>query len=118
MPLFLDVKKKFSAKPIQPFIQAAAGINFTSADSKDAQLYHRYAGDGHFDNGFFAKGGGGLIFSTNKKWKIALSAGYTYKTVSYTYKLPANEDPWFWQYQLVNDKYHFNRWYMGVGIMW
>lgn len=116
VPLFADVKKKFTSKAIQPFIQAAMGFNFTSAGSSDAKLFYNYA-SGHFSNGFFAKGGGGLMFRAQKKWKFTLSAGYTYKTTSYTYKRFTG-NPWAGQMQPVKDMYHYNRWYAGAGILW
>ncbi len=117
IPLFVDVKRKFSNKAVAPFVQAAAGINFTSSNSKDAKMIYQYATGGHFGNGFFAKVGGGLIFRAQKKLKISLSAGYSYKTSSYKYQ-PFTGTPWEWQIVPVKDVYHFNRWYFGAGIMW
>jgi hypothetical protein len=117
LPLFIDVKRRFNGNQIQPFIQAAAGVNFTSPNSSDAKSYSRYAGDGNFSNGFFAKGGGGFIFRAQKQWNFSLSAGYTYKTTSYIYT-PFTGTPWVWQLQPVKDIYHFNRWYVSVGILW
>src|SRR5690349_4838732 len=55
VPLFVDVKRKFSNKALQPYIQAATGINFTSPNSTDAKSLKEYAGGGHFENGFFLK---------------------------------------------------------------
>ena len=117
VPLFADVKRRFGTKAVQPFVQAAAGINFTSPGSSDAKLFSIYSGDGHFTNGFFAKGGGGLLFRAQKKWKLSLSAGYSYKTASYTYKAFTG-NPWVGQMQPLKDMYHYNRWYIGVGILW
>ncbi|TKK68828.1 hypothetical protein FC093_09025 [Ilyomonas limi] len=116
LPLFVDVKRKFSDKKIQPFIQAAAGINFTNTRSSDAKEWYQYAG-GHFNNGFFAKGGCGLLLRAQKQLKFALSAGYSYKTTSFTYA-PFTGTPWAWQMQPLKDIYHYNRWYIGVGILW
>jgi len=117
VPLFVDVKRRFSGKQVQSFIHAAAGVNFTSPNSNYAKSYFKYAGDGQFNTGFFAKGGGGLIFRAQKQWKISLSAGYSYKTSSYIYK-PFNGTPWEWQLQPVKDIFHYNRWYIGTGILW
>jgi hypothetical protein len=116
VPVFVDVKRKFGNKSLQPFVQAAAGINFTSSKSKDAKYWYQYA-DGKFKDGLFAKVGGGLVFNAQKKVKLSLSAGYTYKTTAYKY-VPYNVTPWYWQVQPVKDVYRFNRWYIGAGIMW
>ena len=117
VPLFVDVKRKFTAHKMQPFIEAAAGINFTGNNSNDAQWYHLYAGDGKFDNGFFAKGSGGIILRAQKKWQFAISAGYSYKTTTYNYK-PFTGTPWVGQIQPLKDIFHYNRWYLGVGVLW
>jgi hypothetical protein len=117
IPLFVDVKRRFSNKAIVPFVQASAGINFTSSNSTDAKMIYQYAGGGHFNNSFFGKAGGGLIFREQKKLKVSLSAGYSYKASTYKYQA-FNGTPWVWQVVPVKDMYHFNRWYIGAGIMW
>ena len=117
IPLFLDVKRSFSNKAVEPFVEASAGINFTSSNSTDAKLIYQYVQGGHFDNGFFAKAGGGFIFRAQKKLRITILVGYSYKTSSYKYQ-PFTGTPWIWQVVPVKDVYHFNRWYLGAGIMW
>jgi hypothetical protein len=116
VPLFIDAKRKFGNRAVEPFIQAAAGINITSPNSTDAKILYQYAG-GDFNTGFFAKTGGGLIFGAQKNPKVLLSAGYSYKTSSYKYQ-PFTGTPWMMQVVPVKNVYHCNRWYIGVGIMW
>jgi hypothetical protein len=117
MPLFVDVKRKFTSKNTQPFIEAGAGINFTNSNSSAAKDQYNYAyGSGKFDNSFFARGGGGILFRAKKKINFSLSAGYQYKTASYTYTPFIN--PFVGQTQPIKDIYHFNRWYVGAGIVW
>src|SRR5947208_3326946 len=55
IPLFVDVKRIFSNKAVGNFVQTAAGINFTSSNSKDVKLIYQYTQGGYLDNGFFAK---------------------------------------------------------------
>jgi hypothetical protein len=117
IPLFIDVKMKFNEKAVQPFIQAASGFNFTSPESRNAKLLYQYTEGGHFENGFFIKGGGGVFFKAQKKLKISLSAGYSYKTSTYKYQ-DFNGTPWILQIVPVKDVYHFNRWYLGVDVVW
>lgn len=117
VPVFIDVKRTFSNNKIQPFLQAATGINFTNVHSEDAKSYLKYAGDGHFDKGLFIKGGGGLLFRAQKRIKYSLAVGYTYKTTAFTYT-PITGNPWTWQMEPIKDIFHYNRWYAGVGIWW
>lgn len=117
IPLFIDVKRRFGNRAVQPFVQAAAGYNFTSNKSTHAKMIYIYNGVGNFKPGLFAKGGGGLLFRAQKKLKIAVSAGYSYKTATYHYQ-PYVGTPWSWQIVPVKDVYHFNRWYLGAGIVW
>lgn len=117
IPLFADVKKRFNGRGVQPFLHASAGVNFTNAASSNAKFVTEYNGEGKFNSGFFAKGGGGFIFRAEKRWQLSLSAGYSYKTSSYHYK-PFAGTPWLWQIQPVKDIYHFNCWYVETGILW
>ena len=117
VPLFVDAKKIFSHKQMQPYVEAAAGVNFTNRHSSAAKNITYYSSTGKFDNGSFIKGGGGLLFRAQKKIKVLLSAGYTYKTATFSYT-PVTGQPWAWQIQPVKDVYQFHRWYTGVGISW
>lgn len=116
VPLFAAVQRTFAHNRVQPFIQAAAGINFTGTNSKEAKFFYQYT-DGAFRDGFFARSGGGLMLRAHKKLKLTLSAGYTYKTTSYHYA-PIDENPWQGQIQPISDQYRYHRWYAGAGIRW
>jgi hypothetical protein len=117
IPLFVDLKRSFGNNAVEPFVQAAAGVNFTSSNSKDVKMIYQFSQGGHFDNGFFAKAGAGIIFRAQKKLRILLLGGYNYKTFSYKYQ-PFTGTPWMWQVVPVKDVYNFNRWYFGAGISW
>jgi hypothetical protein len=116
VPIFVDVKRKFSDKNTQPFIQADAGVNFINTHSQSAKEQYKYEA-GSFDNGFFARGGGGLLFRAKKKVNVSLSFSYSYKTTAYNYT-PLTDDLWNRWMMPLKDNYHFNRWSLGLGVVW
>ncbi len=117
LPLFAEVSKSFTRKPVQPFVQAAAGVNIVSPTGSEKNRSNYYNYSGSYDNGLYAKAGGGLLFRANKKWQFLLSAGYTIKTTAYIYH-PLTPDIYPYDTEPIKDKYYFKRWSLGVGIMW
>ena len=117
IPLYATASRSFTHKHTRPFAAAAAGLNIVSpTGSEKAQIFY-YDYTGSYRNGFYAKVGGGLMFRAAKKWQLALLAGYTSKSTTYVYTRLARQ-PWPNETKPIEDKYHFNRWYVGVGISW
>lgn len=75
VPVFLDVRKSFGKKKLQPFAYMDGGLNFPWA-KRDA-LY-----DGVYDTGIYFDAGAGYSLRIKKLATVLLSVGYTAKTMT------------------------------------
>ena len=114
LPLFIDIKKSFGHHPIQPFINASAGMNINEAKTSQKFQYDGYPSV-NYKNGFYAKAMAGISLPVYKRLRIFVDAGYSYKTTrvdytTYIYSPDAME--------ITNtDIYHFHRWNLSVGFL-
>ena len=113
IPLFADVRKSFGNHRVQPFINAVAGINITYP-AKDQKTAYFWYNDADFKNGFFVKAAAGASIKMDKKFRVAVSAGYSYKTNKVAYGTAYSPTD-----IIVNantDIYRLNRWILTAGI--
>jgi hypothetical protein len=83
VPIFLDLRVKIFNKAASPFVYADGGYSFLWQKEKDASQVDS-------DGGLFYELGIGYEVTVNKKIKILLAGGYSYKALSKT----MNEMPW------------------------
>ncbi len=82
IPAFVDIRKTFGNKTLQPFVYADAGINFPLYSN--ALPRKLYGSDAYkLYNSFYGETGIGISRKINNKLKFVISAGYSYKHFSY-----------------------------------
>lgn len=129
-PLVAHLQKAFTQKRSKPFIYGQAGVQFAwkKGEWADTVQFARKKQDQYdLNNGFIGELGGGYLFSLgkNKRHAISLSAGYSYKHNSATYKqlswpiywdpipTPANFDT----FTTEEHRFHYRRIVVKVGYM-
>ena len=113
LPLFLDVKKSFGHRHLQPFVNASAGMNLN--DAKNSQKFQYYAyPELNFKNGFYSRVMAGVSLPVYKRMRVFVSGGYSYKTTKVSYASSAYSGDII---KTTNtDIYRFNRWSFSAGF--
>lgn len=132
LPLVAHLQKSFSTKNSKPFVYGQAGIQFPWKKGKwenKVQLDINGADEYDLNNGFMGEFGGGYLFGLGKgrHHAIALSAGYSYKYNSATFRQLA-WPPWssyfppggisdYSRYSEERHQFHYRRVVVKLGFM-
>lgn len=86
IPVFVDVRRTFGLKKWQPLVYADAGVNYTLRWGNFA--VKDFNNEYYFDvnNTFYGEFGMGLSTKISKKTSLNITAGFSYKHLSYTEK--------------------------------
>lgn len=86
IPVFVDVRRTFGNKKWQPLVYADAGVNYTLRWGNFA--VKDFNNEYYFDvnNTFYGEFGMGLSTKISKKTSLNITAGFSYKHLSYTEK--------------------------------
>lgn len=86
IPVFVDVRRTFGNKQWQPLVYADAGVNYTLRWGNFAvkDFNNQYYFD--LNNTFYGELGIGLSKKISKKTSLNITAGFSYKHLSYTEK--------------------------------
>lgn len=84
IPVFVDVRRSFGNKKWQPLVYADAGVNYTLRWGNFA--VKDFNNEYYFDvnNTFYGELGVGLSKKISKKTSLNITAGFSYKHLSYT----------------------------------
>ncbi|WEK38134.1 MAG: hypothetical protein P0Y53_11560 [Candidatus Pseudobacter hemicellulosilyticus] len=88
IPVFVDLRKYLFSNPrskYNPFVYADAGVHISVPSESDKNHDRRY----HFNNGLYTDAGLGLNLALPRQQALALSLGYSYKSVKFT-EVPYN----------------------------
>ena len=113
LPLFIDVKKSFGHRRLQPFVNASAGININETKDEQKFLYSSYL-NVNYRNGFYVRTIAGVSLPVYKRLRVFIDGGYSYKTTSVDYtSFSYSPDP---AETTSTDIYRFHRWSLSIGF--
>jgi hypothetical protein len=87
IPLFLDVRKTFGKKNVQPLLYVDAGINIELYNDDIPSKTSWGNSQGYAP--FYGEAGGGVSFKLKKQKALNLTAGYSYKHLKYAIAVPS-----------------------------
>jgi hypothetical protein len=119
IPVFVDVRRTFGNKKLQPMLYADAGVNYTlrwgNFAIKDYNNDYYYG----LNNTFYGELGVGLSKKISKKASLNITAGFSYKHLSYTEKNFVWNDwlpPYYFGYKTYQFDYYYKRLALRVGL--
>ncbi len=106
IPVFVDVRKSFGNKQWQPLVYADAGINYTLRWGNFANDNSNNFSKIDLKNTFYGELGVGLSRNMSKKTSLNITAGFSYKHLSYNQFYYVYYDPY-----LPGSNYSINNFY-------
>ena len=118
VPVFLELRKEIGKGVNRPFLYTAAGGSFVwTTERQESESMGWEMQKSSFQNGFYSRAGAGMIFNAAKHNRLAVSLGWSYKTIGEKF----SQTDWIWgiwpQPNEHNIRYRLHRVQFGVHLL-